>query len=213
MLFRPLLAALSSGIRAQVVAYPATEPLALSELAALVRRRVPRTGAWLLAESFSGMVALTVLAEGHTGINGVIFVGAFAEPPRPMLLRLAPLASRSAALMRSTPSFLLRRFCLGEDARSEDLNLMREALAAVAPAVLAQRFGLVAQRHSFGKASLDVPSCYVRATEDRLVPKSCAAWFQKRFRQCRVEELAGPHFILQAKPRESASLIERICSR
>jgi pimeloyl-ACP methyl ester carboxylesterase len=210
LLFRPLLAALPADIRAKVIAYPASEALGLPELAALVTRQLPSEKNVLLAESFSGLVALTLLMSASARIRAVIFVGAFAEPPRPFLLRLAPLAARSGALMRSAPSFLLRQYCLGKEATAADLKMLREALTAVSPDVLAQRLGLVAARHSFGKVSIDVPSYYIRPSEDRLVPASCANWFQQRLAKCQFVEATGPHFLLQARPRESADMITQI---
>jgi pimeloyl-ACP methyl ester carboxylesterase len=176
-------------------------------------KQLPPGQSVVLAESFSGLVALTLLTEVANRIRGVIFVGAFAEPPRPLLLRLAPVVSRSTALLRSMPSFMLRRYCLGKDATAAQLNLLREALAAVSPKVLAQRLALIGARHSFGKAPFNVPSYYIRASEDRLVPASCARWFQERFERCGIEELHGPHFLLQARPRESAEVITRIVRR
>lgn len=79
--------------------------------------------------------------------------------------------------------------------------------------MLAQRLALVGTRHSFGKAPFDVPAHYIRASQDRLVPASAASWFKQRFKQCEVEEIDGPHFLLQAKPKESAALLERIVRR
>jgi pimeloyl-[acyl-carrier protein] methyl ester esterase len=208
-LFAPLLGVLSKELRPQVISYPAGHPAGLDELAALVLRRLPQEKIILLAESFSGLVALALLANSPARLRGIIFVGAFAEPPRPLLLRLAPLVSRSAVLMRSAPSFLLRQYCLGKDATAADLKLLRETIAGVSPAVLAHRLELVGARHSFGRGRFEVPARYIRASGDRLVPARSAQWFQQRFRNCAVEEIDGPHFLLQAKPGSAARAIER----
>jgi pimeloyl-[acyl-carrier protein] methyl ester esterase len=209
LLFKPVLDALPTELRPEVIRYPADQSLDLGELAALVLRQLPSSKAVLLAESFSGLVALALLVNAPSRIQGVIFVGAFAEPPRPLLLRFAPLVSQSAALMRSTPSFMLRQFCLGKDATAGDLNILRETVASVSPAVLAQRLALIGMRHSFGRARFDVPACYLRPSDDKLVPASAVKWFQQRFKKLAVEEIDGPHFLLQAKPRESARAIEK----
>ena len=206
-LFQPLISALGADVKANVIAFPSNEALPLSELAALVTRQLPSGEVVLLAESFSGLVALTLLASASTRIHGVIFVGAFAEPPRPLLLRMTPLLSPATGLARSIPSFLLRQYCLGRDATSEQLKSLREAVGQVSPKVLAQRLALVASRHAFDNVPADLPSYYIRATGDQLVPASCGQWFQRRFAKCEVKELEGPHFLLQAKPRESAQLI------
>jgi pimeloyl-[acyl-carrier protein] methyl ester esterase len=205
-LFAPLLAALPKDIRTNVVSYPANELLDLPALASLVQRQMPVGKSVLLAESFSGLVALALLGEAPSKVGAVCFVGAFAEPPRPFLLRLAPLASRSAALLRSTPAFLLRQYCLGSDATAAQLRLLRESLASVSPKVLGQRLSIVAARHSFGKP-VDIPCCYMRASQDRLVPATCSDWFERKFRRCELREIDGPHFLLQARPIEAAQAV------
>jgi pimeloyl-[acyl-carrier protein] methyl ester esterase len=213
LLFRPLLAALTTELQPKVIGYPANEVLELPDLAAFVLRQLPPHKVVLLAESFSGLVALSLLTSAPHRIRGVVFVGAFAEPPRPLPLRLAPLLPRSAGIMRSVPSFLLRKYCLGNDAAADDLKLLREAIAGVSAEVLAQRLALVGRRHSFGKAPFEVPSCYIRPSQDRLVPASSVNWFRQRFKSCDVEEIDGPHFVLQARPQKSAEAIERFLRR
>src|SRR5688572_5234198 len=124
----------------------------------LVVRQLPSEKSVVLAESFSGLVALTLLASASARIRGIIFVASFAEPLRPLLLRMAPLVSRSPALMRSAPSFLLRQYCLGKEATATQLTVLRNAIALVSPRVLGQRLAMVASRHSFGRAFTDVPA-------------------------------------------------------
>jgi pimeloyl-ACP methyl ester carboxylesterase len=210
ILFRPLLAALQERVEAKVVAYPEKEKLSLSEHARWVIRQLPAEKVVLLAESFSGLVALTLLTEASSRIREVIFVGAFAEPPRPLLLRFAPWVCGSASLARVAPAFILRRYCLGEEATATQLSLLREALAAVSPEVLAHRLSLAGERHVFGKNPFTVPCRYFQATEDRLVPATCANWFAKKFTNFELERLTGPHFVLQARPQECAHAIVRI---
>jgi pimeloyl-[acyl-carrier protein] methyl ester esterase len=195
-LFRRLLAALPGDLQTKVVSYP-NQALDLDQLAAHVVRQLPSQRIVLLAESFSGLVALTLLANAASRVRAVIFVGAFGEPPRPFLLRFAPLASQAGGWVRSIPAFFLRRYCLGPEASAEELNELRQAITAVAPGVLAQRLALVAKRHSFGTLPSDVPA-------------SCATWFEQRFKPCEIEEVRGPHFLLQAKPRDCAAVITRM---
>jgi pimeloyl-ACP methyl ester carboxylesterase len=97
-LFRPFVAALSD-VDTQAVSYPNDKALSLDEHARWALRHLAGDKVVLVAESFSGLVALRVLQEAPSRIAAVIFAGAFAEPPRPLLLRLTPLASRAAPLM------------------------------------------------------------------------------------------------------------------
>ena len=211
LLFRPLVAALSG--EPKVVSYPNDKALSLDEHARWVIRQLPRDKAMLLAESFSGLVALRVLQEAPARIAAVIFVGAFAEPPRPLLLRLAPLVSRAGPLMRNAPAFLLRQFCLGRDATVAQLNFLREALAAMPPQVLANRLALIGARHSWGKAKFGVPCLYLQASGDRLVAPAAAEWFRGRFERFEIERIDGPHFLLQTKSRECAQRISEFSAR
>jgi len=211
-LFRPLVAALP-GVEAKVVSYPNDKALSLDEHARWVIRHLQGDKAVLLAESFSGLVALRVLQEALSRIAAVIFVGAFAEPPRPLLLRLAPVVSRAGPLMRNTPAFLLRQFCLGRDATVSQLNLLRETLAAVPPQALSSRLALIGARQAWGKAKFGVPCLYLQGGGDRLVPPRAAEWFRGRFERFQLERIDGPHFLLQAKPRECAQRISEFSAR
>ena len=212
LLFRPLVAALRDD-RTEVVSYPNDKALSLDEHTRWAMRNLPSGKAVLLAESFSGLVALRVLQEALPRIAAVIFVATFAEPPRPLLLRLAPLVSRAGPLMRNAPAFLLRQFCLGPDATVAQLNLLRETLATVPPQILSSRLALVGTRHAWGKARLDVPCLYLQAGKDRLVAASAAEWFRGRFERFELEIIDGPHFLLQARPRECAQRISEFSAR
>lgn len=209
ILFRPLLAALPKDIQSKVIAYPPDQAISLAEHAQLVARQLPREDVVLLAESFSGLVALVLLAESSARIKGVIFVASFAEPPRPLLLRFAPLVPWAGSAMRLAPAFLLRQFCLGRGASVRELALLREALAAVSPRVLSHRLKLISKHQALEKAHFQVPCYYLQAGRDRLVPSRAANWFQQHFESCVVESVDGPHFLLQTRPQECAELIEK----
>lgn len=209
ILFRPLLAVLPEDIRSRVISYPSGQSLSLAEHARLVAGQLPDKKVVLLAESFSGLVALRLISDYAPRLNGVLFVGGFAQPPRRLLLRLAALVPWTGSAMRSAPSFLLRQFCLGTKADSRQLALLRQALAEVSSSVLADRLGLVAARQSFGKKQFAIPCHYLQASQDRLVPPAAARWFQDHFQSCEVECIEGPHFMLQAHPQPCAEWVTR----
>lgn len=210
-LFAPFVSALPAELHPQVVAYP-DKALRLNEYAQRVARRLPATPSVLLAESFSGLVALSLLAQHSSRIRGVIFCAAFAEPPRPFLLRLAPIVRCAGGATRAVPAFMLRQFCLGPNASAEQLAWLRKVLAEVSPGVLAHRLRLVAARHPFVHSHFDVPCCYLQPQSDRLVPVGAARWFEKHFASFRPESLAGPHFLAQAEPHQCAKRVAEIAA-
>ncbi len=212
LLFRPFVAALPSHVSAKVVNYPTSAPLSLSELGDLVVEQLPLRDFVLLAESFSGLVALSLLAEITDRIRGVIFCAAFATPPRPVLLNIATSLPALGALVRNTPAFFLKEFGAGPDAPPSLISLLREALSSVAPEVLRQRLAIVGRTHEFGKAP-NIPCYYIQATQDRLVPSSAAEWFGGHFEQFKLKRVHGPHFLLQARPEECGDLVAKIVSQ
>jgi len=210
ILFRPLLAALPQDIRPTVIAFPTHQRLSLAEYAELVAGQLPRDEVVVLAESFSGLVALSLLEMQNVRIKSLLFVASFAEPPRPLLLGLAPLVPWIGSLMHLAPAFTLRHFCLGRGANMQQLALLREALAAVSPGVIAHRLGLVGTRQRFIQSQFKGPCYYLQARQDRLVPPTAARWFQQHVQPCQVDSLDGPHFLLQVKPRECAEWMTTI---
>ena len=140
----------------------------------------------------------------------MIFVAGFAEPPRPYLLRFAPLIPHAGSVLRAAPAFLLRQFCLGRSASAPQLAAVRRALAVVTPEVLGHRLSLVAARRSLFNRRFSVPCHYVQASDDHLVPKGAARWFASHFDEFHLEMIDGPHFLLQMRAEECAGIVEGV---
>jgi pimeloyl-ACP methyl ester carboxylesterase len=206
-LFAPLVAALPSWIKPQVISYPPDRQLSLAELANLVAKELPTGEFVLLAESFSGLVALELLAQGRLSARGVICCATFAKTPRPLLLRLSALRRRMAHKLATIPDPLLRPLLFGRHGGAGEVSWLRQALVRVMPSVLEHRLALVAARHNFGVQRFDTPCYYLQAMGDRLVPAGAARWFEQRFSHCQVVRLTGPHLLLQSKPQRCAQLI------
>ncbi len=206
-LFEPLLAALPCGVRTVVIEYPVDELLSIAEHVEFVVQRLPAGRVVLLAESFSGLVALELLVRCARPIDGVVFCAAFGEPPRPWLLRLSRLVPRVGVFLRSAPSFLLKHYCVGRRADAKLLTLLRTTFAGLSSRVWTHRLRLVATARPVVTQPFDVPCTYLQATGDRLVPPVAANWFAGRFPQLRLDRVAGPHFLLQTQPR---ACVERV---
>ncbi|MCJ8501831.1 alpha/beta fold hydrolase [Desulfatitalea alkaliphila] len=210
-LFRPLTDRLPRDIPYQIVAYPTDQRLSIGGLACRVADRLPPGPVVVLAESFSGLVALELLAQKRHTIQGVIFCAAFARTPHPLLrgpVRRLTLPGRWLQLL---PGPLLRAFALGRHADPRLTMSLRRALVEVAPAVLAQRLRLIAGADFRMDGSFAVPCHYLQAGRDRLVRPRSARWFAHHFVPFHLHRLDGPHLLLQARPRRCARLIASIC--
>lgn len=99
---------------------------------------------------------------------------------------------------------------LGTDATDEDVRSVREAIRRVEAPVLANRLRAVLSVDLKSKlSSIDVPTLYLRPTEDRLVRRRLTIPMDTSWEE---DTIVGPHLILQRRPTECADRIARfIC--
>ena len=60
---------------------------------------------------------------------------------------------------------------------------------------------------TFSARSIEVPSIYIQASSDKVVPRDKFNEFKAHFNNIELVEVEGPHFILQNKPEECANAI------
>jgi pimeloyl-ACP methyl ester carboxylesterase len=209
-LFAPSIAELPSGLTSAVVAYPVDGLLGYVELEALVESALPSAGPFvLLAESFSGPLALRVAARGHPRLRGLVLVGSFARSPAGPWLSSLRHVICSWCFRFAPPSRLIRRYLAGDDAPAELVDAVRSAVAAVAPTVMAKRFRevlAVDDRDLLG--AIGVPVLSVTGSRDRLIAPRSVGDFQTLGGPLQTATLDAPHLILQTQPAAAAQLVE-----
>jgi pimeloyl-[acyl-carrier protein] methyl ester esterase len=195
----------------QVVSYPGDEPLGYAPLEDLAARALPADSPYvLIAESFSGPVALGIARQRPAGLRAVVLVCSFARCPRAgyrMLRGLASLAPR-------VPFRMLALAGLGLRATGEQRQALRVALGRVASSVLVSRLqGVVDVDVTSAVAQIEVPLLYLRARQDRLVPAQVGRELVRSARDGTLVDLPGPHFLLQAAPEAAARVVHDFVSR
>jgi len=195
------------GIESQIVSYPADRALGYSELETLARSALPTDRPYmLLGESFSGPIAISIAASCPPQLAGLILCVTFARSPRPMLgsLRwLLPLLPLKLVPIRLIGAFLLGRF-----ASAPLREALRATLADVSTATLKARLGAALRvdvRSALSKVR--VPVLYLRATQDRLVPRRCADAIAAAAAQTRIIDIEAPHMLLQVAPAAAAAAV------
>ncbi len=190
-----------------MVPYPGDQPLSYSELARFVLAALPDDGPFvLLAESFSGPVAIQVAAARPAGLIGVVLCATFARNPRPILRPLLGLTR--VAPVRAVPIGLLSRCLLGAEADASWAERIRQAMDKCSVAVLRERARevlLVDVRSQL--ADIRVPVLYLQASRDWVVPAAALADMQRVLPGIQVARIDGPHFLLQARPGPCAERI------
>lgn len=211
-LFAPLISRLSQGFTPQVVAYPdndATYDQHISEVRALLPTNRPYL---LVAESYSGPVAVAVAAQQPSGLVGVVLCASFLRCPSATIARINRLL-RMAPPVR-VPAALMIPFVLGGYATTSLRRLVSTSVRKVSPRTLLSRLSNIARVDvSVSAKRVAVPCLYLRASSDRLVPSANGEAVRKAINSTQVVDLAGPHFLLQSNPAEAANEIETFSRR
>src|SRR5450631_1631029 len=91
-LFAPLIEAISSNVRIQVVRYPVECAGGYKQLTDLVKQALPSEGDYvLLGESFSGPIAVSIAAELPPRLRGLVMCCSFVTNPQPQFILFSPL--------------------------------------------------------------------------------------------------------------------------
>jgi pimeloyl-ACP methyl ester carboxylesterase len=214
-LFEPLKAALGPGAPVDVVRYSGTRPQGYAELEQLVRAQLPEGQPFvLLGESFSGPLAISIAAAPPPGLRGLILCCSFARSPSPglALLRGGLLELGMKLLHLDAMRAPMRHMLLGRFATPQLAAMLQGSLQKVSGAVMARRMKEVQQVNVVDKlAQVRVPSMYLQATQDRIVPAQAARVIQRALAGLQVERFEGPHGLLQAAPIATAQAIDNFC--
>jgi len=62
-------------------------------------------------------------------------------------------------------------------------------------------------------AKIKIPCCYLQATNDRVVPASCAEEIKKIAPFVEIIKISAPHFILQAEPQACLNAVKNFCGK
>jgi pimeloyl-ACP methyl ester carboxylesterase len=207
LLFQDFVEALGANVRAVVVSYPKNQPLDYAALESMVRRQLPADESYvLLAESFSGPVAISIAASDARGLLGVVLCCSFPRNPQPLLSTLG-------ALVPFAPIKQLSGVCspllFGRYGSPELRQKLKHALADVSSVVLRARIHAVLTVDVSAMLSrIKVPVLYLRATADKLVPQKAGELVTKFAPEVRLVDIEGPHFLLQAAPEAAAHVVK-----
>lgn len=206
-LFDSFIAALGDEFSVNVVRYPTTEPLGYAELEALVRAALPTDGPFvLLGESFSGPIAIALAASGTPQLKGLILCCTFARNPQPLFSPLRGLV-RFLPVSAAKPE-LLDRLLLGRFSTAALRFALTQALAQVSPDALRARLrSVLAINVSKKLLAVKVPTLYLRAAEDRMVPRGSSRRILRLKPDTYLAQLEAPHFLLQAAPAMAARVV------
>ena len=195
---------LTSNHEVIVVRY-APDLYSYQDLKTKVQAALPDGDYIIVAESFSGPLAVMLAYENPTGLQGVVFVATFAKTPITVpkfltyLVDIAPIRSRLL-------SRLAQPFLMGKWATPEFTTRFKQVMHAVPASTIAGRLREVLKVDVVKQLiAIDIPTIYLSARNDRLIPSRMASDFDSS--PSNVFEIEGPHFLLQANATESSKHI------
>ena len=201
-LFEPFVAHAPSGTSCSIVSYPVDRELSYPECAEIVMANfIPEEPFVIVAESFSGPVAVLVASSQPSALAGVVLCNTFvfraawrgfSHLPWVFLFRL-PLTRFSVGLHLT-----------GFKHASRLVDSIRAANRPVLPNVRASRLRSALSVDVRDQlAGLNVPVIYLRGIHDRLVLSSGVRHVVSARPITPVVRVPGPHLLLQVAPQRS----------
>lgn len=207
LLFADFADSFEPDVKIIVASYPTDIPLSYAELESVARSFLPQDQPFfLLAESFSGPIGISIAASAPPGLLGLVLCCSFARSPAPMAALLRPLVG--IVPVSVLPVRLLGFFLLGRFSSAAFLGALAKALALIAAPVLRARARAVLSVDvSASLPKVKVPVLYLRASEDRIVSRASSELVASLTPETKVVEFVAPHFLLQVLPSPVASRV------
>jgi pimeloyl-ACP methyl ester carboxylesterase len=210
-LFGPLQAALGSKLLSKAVRYDAER--VLDDYVDSVASVLPKENAVLIAESFSGPVALSLLDRYPDRIKCAVLCATFAVSPCRSLTRAARFLPTFMFAPTPIQRRLLRDFCLNGESDDALVDQANAVIHSVSAATIQNRLQVLSGVDMTSLLpQIATPVLYLRAMQDRIVNSRLSRKLTQELPRVTVQEIEGPHLLLQSRPTQCAAAISRFVS-
>jgi pimeloyl-ACP methyl ester carboxylesterase len=208
-LFRPFIDAVGPTFKIKVIQYPTDQAMDYRALLAHVRRELPVNEPYVvLGESFSGPIAVELAAEADPLLRGLILCCTFVRNPRPLLSGLRFVIQ--SVPMWMPPMSVFGNLLLGKFSTPALRLALAQAIAQVTPAVMRARVhAVLCVDVTAQMTAVKIPILYLRATQDKLVPRSTSEWICHLNPRTQVVNVDAPHCPLQTTPLEAVQVVQK----
>lgn len=191
-----------------VISLPESGPQDYATLASVINKQLPTEDYVLLAESFAGGIVPELLKLNPSYLKGVIFVASFLSTPNKYLLSIAKFLPIKALASAPLSNVFYKLLFFGKSVSTELLSKFVCVIKSISDQVLKDRLEVMSTQQ-LPQITFGMPSIYIRALSDSLISPQKSREFIKVFTNIKYIEIEGPHFILQAKSKESALLVNQ----
>ncbi len=159
----------------------------------------------LIAESFSGPLAVLLATAQPESVAGIVLVASFVTSPLSTVTRFIPW---SLLFRLPLPAFIARQFMLGKDCDHSLIDELKTAVKTISPSVLTRRVREVGQTKLKDEfRNLQCPVICLRPLNDSLIPKHCIETIKHLREDVVIHTIKGPHLILETRPGEVWNII------
>jgi pimeloyl-[acyl-carrier protein] methyl ester esterase len=213
-LLAPLVPLLEPHFELVFVTYPDLDTF--TDYVDCAQNQLPATpGFSLLAESFSGPVAVALMAQQPDHFGPSVLAATFARSPLATLTRMANQIPEQMFSIGALSEFFLGPHEIGEEDPSETQPLPLNVTEQLDGNLLKHRISVLSRIDvSALLPGIEVPILYLRAMRDGVVSESDAQLIQEYLPNVHRVDIDAPHLLLQSRPQQCAELIvEHIQSR
>jgi len=206
-LFAPIIPLLEAHFELVVVTYPDLDSFA--DYVDCAQDQLPATpGFSLLAESFSGPVAMALMAQRPDLIGPSVLCATFARSPLAALTRMANYVPEQMFSIGALNEFCMDVFEIDDEDSSETLPLPLNVTEQLDGALLKHRISVLSRIDvSALLPNIEAPILYLHAERDRIVSEIDAQMMQEYLPNLDRVDIDAPHLLLQTRPQQCAELI------
>ncbi len=210
LMFTPLLNAMPDEYDCQVISYPLEQVLSYAELTAYVAEQIPQDKPFvILAESFSGPIALMLSEVLSDNLKALILVCTFVTNPHPLLTKLSRFFLKDHIVARPPSRFMARFMIAGFEMDDEQLDLAFSIQRRVSPRVFRYRlYEAMKVDVSDILKQTTLPILQMYSTQDRVIPRSAQRKIETIRPDIKPVAIPAPHYLLQTKPEQCVTYIK-----
>ena len=211
-LFSPLLKVLDKSISTVTVRY--SHEITFDDYVKSAAKLLPQEKAVLIAESFSGPIALALMAQYPSQIKSTILCATFATSPFRLLTNFVKFAPTVFFEPNPTQPHTIQNFCLNQETDDALLEQTLATIRSVKAKTIQARLNVLSQidMHSI-LPKIKNPILYLQALRDNIVNSDLSEQLINALPNVTLKKIDGPHLLLQSRPTECAEAIKAFLNK
>lgn len=159
----------------------------------------------MIAESFSGPLALRFTSQRTDEVAGIVLAATFCDTPLNPGIALLPLRP---LFMVKPPGKALRHFLIGDDASAVEVAELKAVVQAIPSSTLTKRVRTILQLMERDNPQLpDLPMLILQSQSDNLIPWEAQRKLEACYPKANTHWIESPHLIMQRCPKQCVKRI------